>query len=213
MKSIRFYFDVISPYAWLAFQRLPQVLQGHSHQVDYVPVVLGAVLSHHGQLGPAEIGPKRDWTYRHVLWLGRQLGVPLDLPACHPFNSLALQRLAVACGSLGLPNRWVCETLFRHVWQGGADPNDPQRLAALQAELQPARDPAGADVKAELRAHTDAALAAGVFGVPTLVVDGRLFWGLDGLPLLADALAESPWFAGPDWESVRQLPVGVKRQI
>jgi 2-hydroxychromene-2-carboxylate isomerase len=54
MKEIRFYFDVISPYAWLAFQALPRTLDGIAHRVHYHPVVFGAMLEHHGQLGPAE---------------------------------------------------------------------------------------------------------------------------------------------------------------
>ena len=96
MKEIHFYFDVISPYAWLAFQALPKALEGISHRVHYHPVVFGAMLKHHGQLGPAEMPGKRDWTYRQVMWLAKQQGTDLQMPASHPFNSLALLRLAVA---------------------------------------------------------------------------------------------------------------------
>jgi 2-hydroxychromene-2-carboxylate isomerase len=197
MKRITFWFDPISPFAYLAFERLPQVLQGIGHMVEYRPVLFGALLAHHAHKGPAEIEPKRAWTFRHVHWLAHHHGIPMETPAQHPFNPLPLLRLAVACG----PNRRVVEALFHHVWRsGGADAVDPARLAALQAALAPARDPGSAEVKAELRAHTEAAVARGVFGVPSFELDdGRLFWGLDALEMLAAALRGDPWFDGPAW--------------
>lgn len=211
MKQISFFFDPISPYAYLAFEKLPEALMGHSYTVDYRPVLFGALLKHHGQLGPAELAGKRDWTYRQVLWLGQRHGLPLDLPASHPFNPLSLLRLVVACGQAGRVNRFVAETLLRHVWIGGAEAADPQRLEVLARQLNPARDPASEAVKAELKANTEEAIALGVFGVPTIAVDGRLFWGFDALPMLAGYLAGEPWFSGPQWQDVAQLPVGVVR--
>lgn len=208
MKHLVFHFDFISPYAWLAFERLPQVLEGLSVSVEYRPVLLAGLLQHWGSKGPAEIEPKRQWTFRHVHWLAAQQGTPLQTPAVHPFNPLPLLRLALACG----PNRRVVETVFRHVWVGGADAVDAARVAALTAELAPARDPNGAEVKAELRQATEAAAAAGVFGVPTVECDGRWFWGLDGLPMLRDALTGGAWFDGPGWNDAAAPRPGVVRR-
>ena len=218
MKQITFYLDFISPYACLAFEQLPQVLQGLSYSVDYKPLLFAGLLKHHGQLGPAEIQPKRDWTYRQVLWLAQRHGVALQMPQRHPFNPLPLLRLALACGNSGpstglrpgQANRFVCETLFRHVWRGGADASDPARLEALTQSLAPARDPAGAEVKAELKANADQAIALGLFGVPSLLVDGKLFWGFDALPMLRDYLDGGAWFASGDWEGAAQRP-GLQR--
>ncbi len=211
MKDINFYFDPISPFAWLAFAQLPEALAGLGYTVTYRPLLFGAVLSHHGQLGPAEIAPKRDWTYRQVLWLAKKHAVELQMPARHPFNPLGLLRLAVACGRDGLPNRYVTEKLFLHVWQGGQDAADPQRLQELTDRLAPARDPNGDAVKAQLKTLTDEAIALGVFGVPTMEVDGRLFWGLDALPMLRDYLDGDAWFVGPAWDSVAKVVPGVTR--
>ncbi|WP_027995477.1 2-hydroxychromene-2-carboxylate isomerase [Simplicispira psychrophila] len=197
MKHITFYLDFVSPYAWLAFQRLPEELDGLSYSVEYRPVLLGALLQQHGNPGPAGIAPKRDWTYRHVLWLGHQLGVPLQMPTQHPFNPLVLLRQALACSSDGRINRFVAETLLRHVWVGGQGALDVPRLEALELELAAQRQP-GSDsdaVKALLRANTDAAAARGVFGVPAFAVDDRLFWGLDSLPMLRAYLQGDAWFA------------------
>ena len=214
MTRIDFHFDVLSPYAWLAFVRLPEALQGISHHVVYQPLLLAGLLGHWGQKGPAEIAPKRDWTYRQVGWLAAQQGTPLQLPRPHPFNPLALQRLALACAPAGgTPNRHQVEQLFRHVWcRDGADPNEPAALAALTEALAPRRDPAGAEVKQELRERTEAAVAAGIFGVPTIGAGGRLFFGLDALPMLRDALTGGTWFDGPGWDEAARQPPGVSRR-
>lgn len=199
MKRITFWLDFVSPYAYLAFERLPLALQGLSHSVDYRPVLFAGLLKHHGQLGPAEIAPKREWTYRQVLWLAREHGIDMQMPSVHPFNPLGLLRLALACAPQGLPNRYVCETVFRHVWRGGADAADAQRLAQLGALLQPALDPAGDEVKARLRQAGGEAVAAQVFGVPTFEVDGERFWGLDALPMLRAYLQGDAWFQTASW--------------
>lgn len=211
MKHITFYLDFISPYAYLAFEKLPLALMGHSYSVTYKPILFAALLKHHGQLGPAEIAPKRDWTYRQVQWLAHTQGVELQLPASHPFNPLALLRLAVASDAQGLPNRYVCETLFRHAWRGGAEAADAQRLQVLTQQLGFALDANSEEVKARLKAHTDEALALGVFGVPTFAVDGKLFWGLDALPMLRDYLAGDPWFEAGAWEAAASVAQGVRR--
>jgi len=214
MKVVDFWFDALSPYAWLAFDRLPQALEGLNVVVNHQPLLLAGLLAHWGQKGPAEITPKRAWTYRQVLWLAQQQGTPLQLPRPHPFNPLALQRLAVAAAPAGgTPNRRTVDLLFRHVWcSDGADPNDPAALAALTTAVAPLRDPAGDEVKAELRQRTEAAVALGLFGVPTLVCDGRLFFGLDALPMLRAALAGDAWFDTPAWQEAGDQPPGVQRR-
>ena len=210
MKHITFHLDFISPYAYLAFEHLPAALLGLSYSVTYRPILFAALLKHHGQLGPAEITPKRDWTYRHVLWLAHQHGIEMQLPVSHPFNPLALLRLAVACDAQGTPNRYVCETVFRHVWRGGLEAGDPQRLQALAAQLMPAQDMNGSEAKARLKVHTDTAIAAGVFGVPTFAVDDKLFWGFDSLPMLRAYVAGDEGFE-PLWDAPAQVAQGLVR--
>lgn len=220
MTPIRFWFDPISPYACLAFERLPQALEGCSYAVEYRPVLLAGLLKHWGQLGPAEIAPKRDWTYRQIAWLARQQGSAMQLPAAHPFNPLPLLRLLLACSDDGRPNRAQCEAVFQHVWHGGGAADDPDRLAALRQRLAPRRDPAGDDVKQQLRAETDAAIALGLFGVPTLELPPpasapasgpRCFWGADALDMVAACLRGDPWFDAA-WAAVPARPAAVQRR-
>jgi 2-hydroxychromene-2-carboxylate isomerase len=223
MRDIAFYYDPISPYAHLAFARLPEALMGHSVAVRYKPVLFAALLKANGQLGPAEIPAKRDWTYRQVAWLAHHHGVPLDMPAAHPFNPLPLLRLGLACAIDSAPgetNRYVTEQLFHHVWRGGLDATDPARLAALQTLLQdhmaqrekPWHAPDGELVKQRLRANTDEALALGLFGVPAMVLDGRVFWGFDALPMLRAHLDGDDWFGSGAWEAVAQTAEGARRR-
>ncbi|MES2584965.1 MAG: 2-hydroxychromene-2-carboxylate isomerase [Pseudomonadota bacterium] len=211
MKHIRFYLDFISPYAYLAFEELPQALMGLSYTVTYKPLLFAALLKHHGQLGPAEVPAKRDWTYRQVQWLAHSKGRVLDMPAAHPFNPLGLLRLALATDTQGQPNRFVCETLFKHVWVGGADAADMARLTAITQQLAPGRDPSDSAVKGQLRAHADEAIALGVFGVPAFEVDGKVFWGLDALPMLRAYLQGDTWFDGPQWASSQAVATGAAR--
>ncbi|MDH4481069.1 MAG: 2-hydroxychromene-2-carboxylate isomerase [Rhodoferax sp.] len=209
MKHITFFLDFLSPYSYLAFDALPKALEGLSYSVRYQPVFLGGLLKAKQQMGPAEIPMKREWLYRQCQWLAQSQGLRLDLPSAHPFNPLGLLRLAVASDAQGNPNRYVCETLFRHVWQGGQDAADAQRLQALTADLAPARDPNSDVVRDQLKAHTDDAIAQGVFGVPSYAVDGKVFWGLDALPMLRSYLQGDAWFTQENWESAAHLPSGI----
>jgi 2-hydroxychromene-2-carboxylate isomerase len=210
MKTITCYLDFISPFAYLAFEALPSSLMGVSHRMVYKPVLFVAMLKHHGQLGPAEIAGKREWTYRQVVWQAQQMGVPLDMPLAHPFNPLALLRLAVACSANGEPNRFVCDTLFKHVWQGGAAADEPARLQALALQLEPQRSVDAPEVKDQLKANTEEAIARGVFGVPTFVVDDKVFWGLDALPMLRAYLDGDAWF-DLAWDAAARTQTGIKR--
>ncbi|THU02769.1 2-hydroxychromene-2-carboxylate isomerase [Lampropedia puyangensis] len=197
MKSIQFFFDFVSPYAYLAFQRLPKVLQGSSYHVAYKPVVLGGIFKEQGITAPASIPVKHDWIRRHTLWLAEEQGDhAFRWPDIHPFNSVGLSRLALACSVHGSINRFTAQTIFEHVWHGGADPLSPARLQALEVQLQAqlaqsTAYPLGSDAnKLLLRALTQEAVDAGVFGVPAYVVDGQMLWGLDALPMLKQLIQE-----------------------
>ena len=211
MKHITFYLDFVSPYAWLALEQMPKALQGLSYHMEYRPVLLGALLQADANPGPAGIPAKRLWTYRHVSWLGQSLGIPLQMPAQHPFNPLPLLRLALAHGCDGCINRFVAQQVLQHAWVDGHDANDTQRLQALRELLQEQKqgDERSDEVKQWLRTNTDQAKQAGVFGVPTWEVDGKVFWGLDALPMLRSYLMGEDWFdAG--WDAQQSILSGLK---
>lgn len=217
MHELTFTFDPISPFAYLAFEQLPLALEGLSYSVSYRPVLFAGLLKHHGQLGPAEIAPKRDWTFRHVSFLAHSLGIKLVMPAAHPFNPLGLLRLLIASDATGcgLPNRASCAAILKHVWAGEAQSlpaDDEIYLQVLVKNLGVNEQEWRSDaVKRKLRAHTEAAIAEGCFGVPTISVDGKLFWGLDALPVLRAYLQGDAWFEQGEWDKAATLPHGLQR--
>jgi 2-hydroxychromene-2-carboxylate isomerase len=200
-------FDVISPFAYLAF---PQLVRLPEHvALEYVPVLLAGLLEHFGQLGPAEIPSKRRFTYRFVLWRARRLGMPMRLPPAHPFNPLAALRLIIAAGS----DRRSVGVALDAVFRDGRDVADPAVIAELAGVLgvdpQALQSPV---VKQRLRDNTSWASGLGIFGVPTLVVDGELFWGHDAFDMALNYLADPQSFADREMRAVDTLPVGVSRR-
>lgn len=208
MHTATWYFDFVSPFAYLQLPALRALRERLA--IEPVPIVFGAVLARHGQLGPAEIAGKREFTYRFVQWQAARTGVPLRFPPAHPFNSLAALRLCIAAG-----NAWpAVEAIFGHLWVHGRSGTSAGELAGVASSLG-IDDVAAAitvdEVKARLRANTDAALAAGVFGVPTLALAGELFWGNDATPMIEDWLADPRVFDGEEYRRIAALPVGVER--
>ena len=191
MQRVVFDFDVVSPYAYLAFERLPSALEGLSHHVEYRPLLFAGLLKHWGNTAPVDVAPKKAWLFRQCAWIAERDGIVFSPPVPHPFNPLALLRLLVASVPAGgHPNRRVVQLAMRHVWaRDGGDPNDPAALRLLADAIAAVRDPASPEVKAELQARTAQAAEAGVFGVPSFRLDdGRLFWGTDSMAMLADAM-------------------------
>ncbi len=199
MHRVIFDFDIVSPYAYLAFERLPAALEGVSHHVEYRPLLFAGLLKHWGNTAPVDVAPKKAWLFRQCAWLAARDGVAFQPPVPHPFNPLALLRLLVASAAAdGLPNRRAVELVFRHVWaRDGGDPNDAAALTALTDAVAPVRDPASPEVKAELQARTASAAEAGVWGVPSFRLDdGQMFWGTDAMEMLADAMRRAGHAAG-----------------
>ncbi len=206
--KVSWVFDVISPFAYLAFPQLSR-LPAHV-SVGFVPVLFAGLLQHFGQLGPAEIPSKRRFTYRFVLWRARQLGLPMRMPPAHPFNPLPALRLIIAAGS----DRRAAGTVLDAVFRDGRDVSDPAVIADL-ARLLGIADPqvaiADPAIKQRLRDNTAWASARGVFGVPTLVIGKELFWGHDAFDMALEYLRHPDAFRDPDMQAADTLPIGVTR--
>jgi 2-hydroxychromene-2-carboxylate isomerase len=202
-------FDVISPFAYLAFPRLSELPRGI--RVEFVPVLLAGLLERFGQVGPAEIASKRRFTYRFALWRARRLGMPMRLPPAHPFNPLAALRLIIAAGS----DRRAVGTVLDAVFRDGRNVSDPPVIAELAQRLGVA-DPqaalAAAAIKQRLRENTEWAAGRGIFGVPTLVVGEEFFWGHDAVDMALEYLDDPQAFEDASMRTVENLPVGVERR-
>ena len=200
------YFDFISPFAYLQWRRLrrdhPEVA------LNPKPLLFAAILNHVGQLGPAEIPQKRRHTYRIVLWQARAAGIPLHFPPAHPFNPLPALRLCLAA-----PDRMqAIDAIFAHIWEHGRLADSVEALADVAASLG-IDDPAAIardEVKRELLANGEEAMALGVFGVPTLRVGDELFWGNDATEL-ALAFARDPGTLDAEMRRVDAIPEAIQR--
>jgi 2-hydroxychromene-2-carboxylate isomerase len=184
-ESIEFYFDFVSPYAYLASRQIGQLCARHGVQLVPRPVVYGALLDHWGLTGPAEVPPRREWLFKDCLRHASLLGVAFHGPAAHPFRSLTALRAALPEAS-GQQQAEVIEALWQGAWARGLDLGRPEGLtAALEAAGLEAKELLARtelpEVKAALRRETDAAIARGVFGVPTMIAGAELFWGNDRL--------------------------------
>jgi 2-hydroxychromene-2-carboxylate isomerase len=184
------FFDVISPFAYLALGEVEQLAQ--TITIALRPVLLGALLHHWKHLGPAEIPPKRIHTYRLCLFEAQRRGIDFRFPPSHPFNPLRPLRLLAALDASPRAIRTVMDC----IWRDGLDVTSEAgwRTACDRLALDAAKANALVDApetKARLRASTEAAIEAKLFGVPTLKIGDELFWGADALPM-ARAYLEDP---------------------
>ena len=185
---VRFLFDFISPYAYLAWTQIHAAVGRRGAVVEPVPVLFAALLNAHGTKGPAEVPAKRIYIFKDTLRRAGRLGVPLVPPPTHPFNPL----LALRAASIDLPaepRRALIDALFQAAWGGGGGVAGAAEVAAAATAAgldgeKIARSAGADEVKARLRGQTDEAIATGAFGVPTMIVGAELFWGLDSLDLL-----------------------------
>ena len=207
MRTATWYFDFVSPFAYIGLHRLKELPA--DLVIEYRPVLFAAMLNHWGQKGPAELPTKRRYSYRWSQWWAGSLGIALRFPAAHPFNPLHHLRLAIACGSK--PD--AVRTIFDSIWTSGAEASDSDRFARLSNDLGVSKEALeSSEVKNTLRQNTEAAIQRGVFGVPTFDVDGELFWGADSMEFLLTFLANPTAVHNPEMRRLDALPVGAARK-
>ena len=208
-RPIEWYFDVISPFAYLALGEVEELGQG-SRPIIYRPILLGALLKHWGHLGPAEIPPKRIHTYRMSIWEAETRGIPFRMPPAHPFNPLRMLRLIAALGSRPDVVRRAMELIWREGRDGGSEETAQMLCRSFDvADADALIESSGA--KDMLRRNTEAAIEAGLFGVPTLAVDGELFWGCDAMPMARAFLADPSMLSSGEMGRIGAIGEGVVR--
>jgi 2-hydroxychromene-2-carboxylate isomerase len=172
-------------------------------------VLFAGLLNHWGQKGPAEIPAKRQWTYRWCTWWAGELGIPFRFPAAHPFNPLPHLRLALACGS----RPQAVKRIFEWVWMNGGNAADEARFAVLCRELGVVPETLSEQgIKDSLKRNTDEAAALGVFGVPSFVIDGEVFWGADSIGFLNAFLKNPAVLRNEEMRRLDALPAAAVRK-
>ena len=188
-----------------AFQRLPDNVT-----VRYHPILFAGLLNAWGQKGPAEIAQKRLQTYRYCAWQAKRRGIAFRMPATHPFNPLPLLRLTLALGTM--PQHIT--QIFDFVFAEGGNVHDLSERKVLYARLGVSNgEQLGTSdaIKMQLRIETQAAIDAGVYGVPTFAIDGELFWGDDCTDLVLEVLADPEMLQRDELGRVADLQMGVTR--
>ena len=182
-SKIHFYFDFISPYAYFAWRKLPVLAKKYNREIEAHPVVFGKLLDKWGQLGPAEIPPKRNWLNEYCLRYAALNGFKYNPPKKHPFNPLAALRMSLKEVS-GVDQHRVIGSIFEEGWSYGADLGDLSTLISLLTKQSIDGESLShkvleLDIKELLINETRCAIEKGVFGVPTIIIDNNLFWGND----------------------------------
>jgi 2-hydroxychromene-2-carboxylate isomerase len=209
-EPIRFYFDYESPNAYLAWLELPKLAAKHGRAIELAPILYAGLLDAHGQLGPGEIHAKGRWMWKNLIRKAADLGIPLRPPAFLPFNPLLALRLSILPLPAADRDRLI-DALFRAVWARRLHVSEEPVVAGVLEELgmpaaemiARAKSPA---VKQLLREATDDAVKRGVFGVPSMEVDGELFWGYDDFPFLDRFLAGDDVPDPAEWGEWRSAP-------
>lgn len=208
MTSADWYFDFVSPFPYF---QLEQLRGAHGTlQLRPKPVLFAALLDHWGTKGPGEIATKRTFVYRHVQWSADRQGIALRFPPRHPFNPLRALRLAIAMGN----DLEAIRAIYGFIWAEGGEIDTEKGWRELCARLEVADANARIDspeVKQRLRANGEEAIAAGVFGVPTLLIDGHLFWGSDATAMALDYVRDRGLFDTPEMRRIDALPIGASR--
>ena len=209
MIKAKWYFDFISPFAYLQFAQFSKLPT--NIEITPVPAVFGAILQHWGQLGPAEIPPKRRFVYRFFQWNADQLGIPFAMPPMHPFNPIPALRLCTAVGASIEHTRAV----FDLIYGKGIQPDSPEGIQLIGEALNiPNPKSAMQDtlVKESLRSNTARATSDGVFGVPSFVIDGEVFWGGDSTEMMLDFLKNPALFKTPEMKRISNMEMGLTRK-
>lgn len=192
-KTLEFYYDFGSPAAYLAHRRLDQLADQYALDVIYKPMLLGGVFKAVGNNSPITIPAKGQYLMVHDLpRFARRYGVELNPNPFFPINTLSLMRTAIAAEQLGCASALI-EAVYSAIWIQSKNMGDVDVAAAVLAEhaldvqalSSLAQSP---DVKAELIARTNAAVARGIFGAPTLFMDNEMYFGQDRLDFVEEAL-------------------------
>ncbi|WP_057245905.1 2-hydroxychromene-2-carboxylate isomerase [Duganella sp. Root198D2] len=191
MQTVRMYVDPISPFVWLATKQIARI-EAAGVQVEMVPVLFAAMLNKHGLVGPAEVPAKRVLTFRDVMRQASAQGLEFAGPPGHPFNPLPMLRMATAISGRAERIAFVTAVMAA-TWELGQDAQDFAVLARVARDCGLDADALVAagtpEVKAELARATEQAINDGIFGVPSFVFEGELFWGADRVDSLLHRIA------------------------
>jgi len=206
--TIDWYFDFISPFAYLQqarFSHFPNEIV-----IKPKPVLFAGLLNHWEHKGPAEITAKRIFTYQHAVWLGKKMDIPLNMPPAHPFNPLKALRLTIALEN----DMSLIGQIFNYIWKHGLSLDDENSWNTFTSDLNIKNVEqlcTQAEVKNRLRLNTEEAINVGVFGVPTIIANEHLFWGVDATDMYLEYWKNPNFFDEEQMKKIDKLPQAARR--
>ena len=196
---IDFWFDFSSPYGYLASTRIDELAARHGRTARWRPMLLGVVFKISGQAPLLDIPLKGDYSKRDMARFARLWNVTLKFPPTFPFSAVAASRAFdwLDARDPALAARFA-KAAYATAWGGEKDLAKSETVAEIAAGLGLAKEDALAGmlepaVKEKLRVEVDAAVMAGIFGSPTIVVDGEMFWGADRFWQVEEWLKRGGW--------------------
>jgi len=193
VKTIDFFFDLSSPYSYLAATQLPAIAARAGATVNWKPMVLFAVFKAAGNEMPARVPLKAKYMMTDLGRWAKHYKVPFKFSSHFPSNTIKAMRLVVVAEAEGKAEA-ASLTAFKAIWEEDKNLEDVEVLRGIAREVGLDVDKAlsaieSPEVKDRLRAYTDEAIARGVFGAPAICVGDQLFWGNDRLHFVEEALA------------------------
>jgi 2-hydroxychromene-2-carboxylate isomerase len=194
VKQVDFYFDFGSPAAYLAYTQIGKIASDAGAVVNWRPMLLGGVFQATDNRSPASVPAKGKYMFKDLERYAKRYGVPFEFNPFFMINTLPLMRAAAGLQLRDDPRFPVfVDAMFKAVWVNQLNMNDP---AVIGQALHAAGFDAAAmlalssqqDVKDQLKALTEEAVARGVFGAPTMFVGQEMFWGQDRLEFVSEAL-------------------------
>ncbi len=195
-QKIKFYFDFISPYSYLAWNWV----RNSQEDFEFIPVSIASIVSHYETKGPAQIEPKRNYLFRDLLRKSKLENIPFVLPKSLPFNSLYALRLALLETSKGdvILQKKIIDALFLAGWTRGEELGSDDSLKVILKNANLFDEELFARMESKesrvlLKKNIEEALGLGVFGVPSFILSNKdqpeLFWGQDSIAHLKMALS------------------------
>lgn len=180
-KRIEFYFDFLSPYSYLAWTWVRDVVL----PFDFYPVSVGSLIAFYETKGPAQIAPKRNYLFKDLLRFTKQNNIPFEIPQSLPFNSLYALRFSLK-SSAGEEQKKIIDTIFRAGWEKGLDIGSDDSLKRILTENNLYSDELvekmeSKEARIDLKKNVEIAIGKNIFGVPSFVVDDEIFWGNDSI--------------------------------
>jgi 2-hydroxychromene-2-carboxylate isomerase len=198
MKTVEFYYDLVSPYSYLAYREVSRICDEHGAELSLGPMLLGAVHNAVGLQAPIKTEAKARYQARDIRRWAEHYGLPMDFPEPFPFRTLKTMRAAMFLKERGELEAFTREAFALYWEEGGvpkglleADEDGPVSEAARRIGADPDEVLAGAsapEAKEALKKATGEAVERGVFGAPAFFVGDEMFWGNDRLHFVEEAL-------------------------